>query len=272
MQAIYGSHGDSPRVVLAPKDVEDCFYLAIEAGRIAREFGTALVAPVLTAHPTEVMRKSMLDHRNRIAQLLKLRDAGKHETPDGDLLEPAIVRQIALLWQTRALRRDRLYVTDEVESALAYMREVFLPVLPALYARWERVLRHRPRSFLRLGSWIGGDRDGNPNVTAESLGQALRRAGATVLESYLTQVDALAAELSAAGSVLHDRVWRMPVWEDYQELLDSPVADIANIDVSKVLSSFESSFTLWGTGAGRAAWAASSWMTATRATGRLTSR
>jgi phosphoenolpyruvate carboxylase len=93
----------------------------------------ALVAPVLTAHPTEVMRKSMLDHRNRIAQLLKLRDAGKHETPDGDLLEPAIVRQIALLWQTRALRRDRLYVTDEVESALAYMREVFLPVLPALY-------------------------------------------------------------------------------------------------------------------------------------------
>ena len=161
----------------------------------------ALVAPVLTAHPTEVMRKSMLDHRNRIAQLLKLRDAGKHETPDGDLLEPAIVRQIALLWQTRALRRDRLYVTDEVESALAYMREVFLPVLPALYARWERVLRHRPRSFLRLGSWIGGDRDGNPNVTAESLGQALRRAGATVLESYLTQVDALAAELSISSEL-----------------------------------------------------------------------
>lgn len=167
----------------------------------AKLLDAALVAPVLTAHPTEVMRKSMLDHRNRIAQLLKLRDAGKHETPDGDLLEPALVRQIALLWQTRALRRERLYVTDEVESALAYMREVFLPVLPSLYARWERMLRHRPKSFLRLGSWIGGDRDGNPNVTADSLAQALRWAGATVLESYLSQVDALAAELSISSEL-----------------------------------------------------------------------
>ena len=135
----------------------------------------ALVAPVLTAHPTEVMRKSMLDHRNRIAQLMKLRDHGKSETPDGDLIESAIVRQIALLWQTRALRRERLYVKDEIETALAYMREVFLPALPALYSRWERCCRTDRRAFLRLGSWIGGDRDGNPNVTASSLDQALRR-------------------------------------------------------------------------------------------------
>ncbi|HNK45913.1 MAG TPA: phosphoenolpyruvate carboxylase [Pseudomonadota bacterium] len=161
----------------------------------------ALVAPVLTAHPTEVMRKSMLDHRNRIAQLMKLRDHGKSETPDGDLIESAIVRQIALLWQTRALRRERLYVKDEIETALAYMREVFLPALPALYSRWERVLPHRPQSFLRLGSWIGGDRDGNPNVTASSLDQALRRAGATVLLSYLEQLDALAAELSISSEL-----------------------------------------------------------------------
>jgi phosphoenolpyruvate carboxylase len=156
----------------------------------------ALIVPVLTAHPTEVMRKSMIDHRNRIAELMHLRDAGRVETPDGDVIEQAILRQIALLWQTRPLRRERLYVADEVEIALAYLRDMMLPVLPALYARWERLLAHRPKSFLRLGSWIGGDRDGNPNVTAGSLRLALRRASQTVLETYLDQVHALGAELS----------------------------------------------------------------------------
>ena len=112
------------------------------------------------------------------------------------MIEQAILRQIALLWQTRPLRRERLYVADEVEIALAYLRDMFLPVLPALYARWERVLAHRPRSFLRLGSWIGGDRDGNPNVTADSLQLALGRASQTVLDNYLDQLHALGAELS----------------------------------------------------------------------------
>jgi phosphoenolpyruvate carboxylase len=83
-----------------------------------------LVVPVLTAHPTEVRRKSMIDHRNRIAELMQIRDSGRTETEEGDPLEGALLRQIALLWQTRPLRRERLYVTDEVESALAYMREV----------------------------------------------------------------------------------------------------------------------------------------------------
>ena len=156
----------------------------------------ALVVPVLTAHPTEVMRKSMIDHRNRIAELMRLRDAGCVETPDGDVIEQALLRQIALLWQTRPLRRERLYVADEVEIALAYLRDMLVPVLPALYARWERLLSHRPKSFLRLGSWIGGDRDGNPNVTAGSLRLALRRASQTVLETYLDQVHALGSELS----------------------------------------------------------------------------
>jgi len=156
----------------------------------------ALIVPVLTAHPTEVMRKSMIDHRNRIADLMRQRDIGRMETPSGDAVEQAILRQISLLWQTRPLRRERLYVADEVEIALTYLRDVFLPVLPLLYARWERLLSHRPKSFLRLGSWIGGDRDGNPNVTAESLQVALGRASVAVLESYLDQIHTLGAELS----------------------------------------------------------------------------
>lgn len=156
----------------------------------------ALVSPVLTAHPTEVRRKSMIDHKNRIAELMRLRDQGVTETPDGDQVEEAILRQIALLWQTRVLRREKLGVPDEVETALSYFRDVFLPVLPALYARWDRALGDRAPSFLRPGSWIGGDRDGNPFVTAESMRFALARAAETVLDHYLEAVHALGAELS----------------------------------------------------------------------------
>ena len=159
----------------------------------------ARIVPVLTAHPTEVARKSMLDHRNRIAALMRLRDAGQTETPNGDLVEQTILRQIALLWQTRPLRRERITVADEVDIALSYLREVFLPVLPRLYAHWERLLPQRPGCFLRLGSWIGGDRDGNPNVTAASLAGALRSSAQAVLGSYLEQLHALGAELSISS-------------------------------------------------------------------------
>jgi phosphoenolpyruvate carboxylase len=160
----------------------------LEAEGIGREavlelLDHALIVPVLTAHPTEVRRKSMIDHRNRIAALMALKDTGAQETQDGDLIEEAIVRQIALLWQTRALRRERLYVADEIDTALAYLRDVLLPTLPALYARWDRALGQRIPSFLRLGNWIGGDRDGNPNVQAEQLRLVLSRSAEAVLGS-----------------------------------------------------------------------------------------
>ncbi|MCW3835214.1 phosphoenolpyruvate carboxylase [Sphingomonas canadensis] len=163
---------------------------------VAELLSQALIAPVLTAHPTEVRRKSMIDHKNRIADLMALRDANAAETEDGDRVEEAIQRQIALLWQTRVLRRERLGVADEVETALSYFRDVFLPVLPRLYARWDRALGSRTPSFLRPGSWIGGDRDGNPFVTADSLRLALARSAETVLVYYLEAVHALGAELS----------------------------------------------------------------------------
>ncbi len=158
-----------------------------------------LIAPVLTAHPTEVRRKSMIDHKNRIAELMAMKDQGRAATPDGDDVDEAITRQIALLWQTRVLRREKLYVADEVETALSYLRDVFLPALPALYQRWDRALGERVPSFLKPGSWIGGDRDGNPFVTAESLKTALGRACEAVLGYYLAAVHALGAELSISS-------------------------------------------------------------------------
>ncbi|RHW18701.1 phosphoenolpyruvate carboxylase [Sphingomonas gilva] len=169
--------------------------------QVAELLGHALVAPVLTAHPTEVRRKSQIDHKNRIAALMKLRDAGAEETPEGDRVDEAILRQVALLWQTRVLRRERLFVKDEVETALAYLGEVFLPTIPALYARWDRALGARSPSFLKPGTWIGGDRDGNPFVVAESMRYALARACETVLVWYMDQLHALGAELSISSEL-----------------------------------------------------------------------
>ncbi|HET7817203.1 MAG TPA: phosphoenolpyruvate carboxylase [Sphingomicrobium sp.] len=168
---------------------------------VAELLDRGLIMPVLTAHPTEVRRKSMIDHKNRIAELMRMRDEGSPETPDGERVEEALARQVALLWLTRPLRRERLFVADEVGTALSYMRDIFLPVLPRLYGAWESALGRRPRSFLRLGTWIGGDRDGNPNVTVDSLKLALGRSSETVLLHYLDQVHALGAELSISGEL-----------------------------------------------------------------------
>lgn len=173
----------------------------IDGDAVAALLGASLVAPVLTAHPTEVRRKSVLDHKNRVAELMRLRDAGIEETPEGDVIEEAIRRQVILLWQTRPLRTQKLFVADEIDNALTYLRDVFLPVVPKLYARWEKELGQRPAPFLRVGSWIGGDRDGNPFVTAETLQQATARNAAAVLGHYIDQVHALGAELSVSSSL-----------------------------------------------------------------------
>jgi phosphoenolpyruvate carboxylase len=167
----------------------------------------ALVVPVLTAHPTEVRRKSMIDHRNIIAELMTLRDSvdekdrGTAETPDGEPIDEAISRQIALLWQTRPMRRERLFVRDEIDNALSYFRDIFMPVLPSLYARWDRVMGKRVPGFLRLGTWIGGDRDGNPFVQGDQLRMALGRACGSTLRVYMDTLHELGAQLSISSEL-----------------------------------------------------------------------
>ena len=161
----------------------------------------SLIVPVLTAHPTEVRRKSIIDHKNRIAALMAMRDEGQSSTADGDDIDSAIYRQIALLWQTRPLRREKLFVTDEIENARAYMQEVFLTALPKLYMRWEKALGARPPGFVRLGTWIGGDRDGNPFVNAETLRYAVTRDGGTAIRHYLESIHKLGAEISISSGM-----------------------------------------------------------------------
>lgn len=166
---------------------------------IRNMLGHSLIVPVLTAHPTEVRRKSIIDHKNRIARLMGLRDQGRTVTDDGDDVDAAIYRQIALLWQTRPLRREKLFVADEIENARATMQDVFLAALPKLYAGWEKALGARPPGFVRLGTWIGGDRDGNPFVDAETLRFAVTRNGGTAIRHYLESIHVLGAEISISS-------------------------------------------------------------------------
>ena len=160
----------------------------------------ALIAPVITAHPSEVRRKSVLDRTGAIADNL---DAFDHAATGEErgTIERELVRQVSIFWRTRLLRLVKLGVGDEIENAVSYFERSFLPALPKLYAHWVEVLGNPPalNSFLRLGSWVGGDRDGNPFVTAEVLHRAMQRQSQAALRMYLETVNALGAELSLSG-------------------------------------------------------------------------
>ena len=173
------------------------------------------VSPVLTAHPTEVQRKSILDAERDIAHLLTARDDIQAQAAAyrvaSDALTPRelagnelqLRARVLQLWQTRLLRFAKLTVADEVENAMSYYESTFLREIPRLYANLEAALGEHPiPSFLRMGQWIGGDRDGNPFVNAQTLGHALRRQADVVLRHYLTEVHYLGSELSLSNMLV----------------------------------------------------------------------
>ncbi len=180
---------------------ERLFDAGFRAGEIASTLAQSHIGPVLTAHPTEVQRKSILDAERAIAELVGERDrlATERERADNEALVRARVTQ---LWQTRMLRPVKLSVSDEIENALSYYHATFLRELPRLYRDLERALHgHAVPSFLRMGHWIGGDRDGNPNVGAATLRLALERQAEVALRHYLTEVHALGGELSISQTL-----------------------------------------------------------------------
>jgi phosphoenolpyruvate carboxylase len=173
----------------------------IRAGDIARTLERAYISPVLTAHPTEVQRKSILDAERAVAQLIELRDELRTERERDD--NEALIRaRVTQLWQTRMLRTAKLAVADEIENALSYYHATFLREIPKLYGEIERALPgHAVAPFFRMGQWIGGDRDGNPNVNAGTLRLALSRQAETVLRHYLTEAHLLGSELSMSHTL-----------------------------------------------------------------------
>jgi phosphoenolpyruvate carboxylase len=203
----------------------------IGAARIAKTLKHSHVSPVLTAHPTEVQRKSILDAERAIALLLATRD--EIRSRPGDVRqaqelsdnERHIKARIVQLWQTRLLRFTKLTVGDEIENALSYYQSTFLSEIPRIYQELERRLPgHSIAPFLKMGQWIGGDRDGNPNVTAETLRDALRRQSEVAIRSHLTALHYLGAELSMSAMLV-------PVGPAMQALADrSPDTDAHRAD------------------------------------------
>ena len=190
-------------------------WAGIAPQQIAQTLAESYVSPVLTAHPTEVQRKSILDAERDIARLLaergdiseraQLYNAARDAlTPRALAANEAQLRaRVAQLWQTRLLRYSKLTVADEIENALSYYESTFLREIPKIYADLERELGQYPvHSFLRMGQWIGGDRDGNPNVTAQTLQYALRSQAEMALRHYLTEVHFLGGELSLSARLV----------------------------------------------------------------------
>ena len=183
--------------------------LAQDAGITPAElrsfFKGALVSPVLTAHPTEVRRKSTMDREMEIAALLDRRERVQLTLEEAEASDEQLRREILTLWQTNLLRRTKLTVLDEVENGLSFYDYTFLHELPRLTSALEDRLNvgdetaSELASFLKMGSWIGGDRDGNPFVTADVMRGTLKLQSSRVLQFYLEELHVLGGELSIAA-------------------------------------------------------------------------
>lgn len=175
----------------------------INTQQLENFFDGALISPVLTAHPTEVQRRSILDYQLKIQRLLKERDRIQLTPNELRHNEEDLRSAIQTLWQTRVLRSVRLTVQDEIENGLIYYHYTFLKQIPYIYAKIEDILeRHmnqaapRIASFLRIGSWIGGDRDGNPFVTHQIMLHAAERHSALILDHYIEEVEKIGQTMS----------------------------------------------------------------------------
>ena len=190
-------------------------YLKLDTAELDRDtvadaLTGALVSPVITAHPTETRRRTVFDTQHRITELMRLRLHDRDSTEDGRDVERELRRHILTLWQTALIRLSRLKIQDEIETGLRYYPAAFFEVIPKVNAEVRTALQTRwpgagllEQPILRPGSWIGGDRDGNPNVTADVVRQATGRAAYTAFAHYFVQLTALEEELSMSLRLVH---------------------------------------------------------------------
>jgi phosphoenolpyruvate carboxylase len=176
------------------------------ASDLRKFFAGALASPVLTAHPTEVRRKSTIDREMEIAALLDCRERVQLTREEVEASDEQLRRAVLTLWQTNLLRRTKLTVLDEVANGLSFYDYTFLHEVPRLHCTLEDRLNEGEgaaqaelASFLKIGSWIGGDRDGNPFVTAEVMRGTLKMQSSRILRFYLDELHRLGAELSLAA-------------------------------------------------------------------------
>src|SRR6202158_4970715 len=195
--------GGSPRSGTLALTLSHARAAGFSAGDLRRFFAEALVSPVLTAHPTEVRRKSTIDREMEIAALLDRRERVQLTPGETEASDEQLRRAVLTLWQTNLLRRTKLTVLDEVANGLSFYDYTFLHEVPRLHCRLEDLLNEGESagegelaSFLTMGSWIGGDRDGNPFVTADVMRGTLKMQSSRVLRFYLEELHAVGAALA----------------------------------------------------------------------------
>jgi phosphoenolpyruvate carboxylase len=182
-----------------------------EAGISADDAATSLkqivTTPVFTAHPTEVARQTVLLKRRRIAQQLERMDRVPLTTEDAEDSENSIRAEVSALWQTDEVRLAKPTVQDEIRMGLRYFRFSIFDALSKVYAEIVEAFRDvygvpldamTLPNLIRLGSWIGGDRDGNPLVKPECIREALDLARGLILREYLNDVQTLSDRLSSS--------------------------------------------------------------------------
>jgi phosphoenolpyruvate carboxylase len=181
----------------------------LDSATVADALKGALVSPVITAHPTETRRRTVFVTQHRITQLMRLHAEGYTETDDGRNIELELRRQVLTLWQTALIRLSRLQITDEIDVGLRYYPAALFEVIPQVNSEVRDALRVRwpdadllSGPILQPGSWIGGDRDGNPNVTADVVRRATGSAAFTALAYYLAELTDLEQELSMSARLI----------------------------------------------------------------------
>ncbi|MGC0364014.1 phosphoenolpyruvate carboxylase [Rhodococcus sp. 27YEA15] len=208
-RAIHLGAGEPPRDSTLAATYTKLDAASLDSDIVAQALQGALVSPVITAHPTETRRRTVFETQTRITELMRYRERTAltpDETADVDL---QLRRQILTLWQTALIRLSRLRIQDEIEVGLRYYDAALFEVIPTINAQVRKALRGRwpeadllPEPILRPGSWIGGDRDGNPYVTGEIVTRATTRAAATALGHHLAELEHLERELSMSARLV----------------------------------------------------------------------
>jgi len=185
----------------------------VQAAQLQTLLNQLCFIPVFTAHPTEAKRRVLLGAQRRIFITNgQLDHPARNSRQHAEIIEE-LRSQIQMLWKTDEVRAYKPQVRDEVKNGLYYFRESIFQALPTLYRNLERALNtvygdeggktavHIP-VLLRFGSWIGGDRDGNPFVTPETTAMAARLQSQTILREYLRRVEALNRQLTYSSSLV----------------------------------------------------------------------
>ncbi len=235
MRAARG-HLVEPRLDSCSDAIAKMIAAGIEPARVHEAASTQHVEFVLTAHPTQVVRRTLLQRYNRMAD--SLRDGDRKDlTPDEqDAVRSQLRRDISTVWNTDELHRSRPTPTDEVRGGLAVLEQSLWHAVPSFLRRFDSALRSQTGrglpidvSPIRFGSWMGGDRDGNPNVTAKVTHEAVFLCRWTAAKLLHDEVDALCQELSmdTASDALREQAGTDR--EPYRALLRRERAQLAEV-------------------------------------------